>query len=116
MNIKFQFDIFHGPGNIEKAIDLLDKKEQNDFYKFIVKYSMDGQKHLEPHHDSSTYTLNLCLNNDFEGGGCRFVRQNFILNNKNIGYACIHPGRLTHYHEGIQITSGKRLILVCFIN
>jgi len=36
MNIKFQFDIFHGPGNIEKAIDLLDKKEQNDFYKFIV--------------------------------------------------------------------------------
>jgi hypothetical protein len=36
MNIKFQFDIFHGSGNIEKAINLLDKNEQNDFYKFII--------------------------------------------------------------------------------
>jgi hypothetical protein len=32
MNIKFQFDIFHGSGNIEKAINILDKNEQNDFY------------------------------------------------------------------------------------
>lgn len=35
-NIKFQFDIFHGSGNIEKAINLLDKNEKDDFYKFIV--------------------------------------------------------------------------------
>ena len=43
---------------------------------FIVKYSMDGQKELEPHHDSSAYTVNICLNNNFEGGGCHFIRQN----------------------------------------
>ena len=91
-------------------------KTKNINISFIVKYTIEGQKELEPHHDSSTYTINICLNNEFEGGGCRFIRQNFILNNKNIGYACIHPGRLTHYHEGLQITSGKRLILVCFIN
>lgn len=36
MNIKFHFDIFHGAGNIEKAIKLLEKKEQNDFYNFII--------------------------------------------------------------------------------
>ena len=35
---------------------------------FIVKYSMNGQKELQPHHDSSTYTVNICLNTDFEGG------------------------------------------------
>lgn len=39
MNIKFQFDIFHGSGNIEKAINILDKNEQNDFYKFVINES-----------------------------------------------------------------------------
>jgi len=33
---------------------------------FIVKYSMDGQKELAPHHDSSAYTVSICLNSDFE--------------------------------------------------
>jgi len=91
-------------------------KTKNINISFVVKYSMDGQKELMPHHDSSTYTINICLNNDFEGGGCRFVRQNYTLNNKSIGHAAMHPGRLTHYHEGLQITNGKRFILVCFIN
>jgi hypothetical protein len=36
MSIKFHFDIFHGVGSIEKAISLLDKNEQNDFYKFVT--------------------------------------------------------------------------------
>ena len=83
---------------------------------FVVKYSMDGQKELIKHHDSSTYTINICLNDEFEGGGCNFVRQNFVLNNKKIGYTSMHPGRLTHFHEGLQITNGKRFILVSFIN
>ena len=91
-------------------------KTKKSNISFIVKYSMDGQKELIKHHDASTYTINICLNNSFEGGGCSFVRQNFILNNKQIGSAVIHPGRLTHYHEGLQITNGIRYILVSFIN
>jgi len=91
-------------------------KTKNINISFVVKYSMDGQKNLVQHHDSSTYTINVCLSNEFEGGGCRFVRQNFKLNNKQIGYASMHPGRLTHYHEGLYITKGKRFILVSFIN
>jgi GR25 family glycosyltransferase involved in LPS biosynthesis len=91
-------------------------KTKNINISFVVKYSMEGQKNLVQHHDSSTYTINVCLNDAFEGGGCRFVRQDFVLNNKNIGYASMHPGRLTHYHEGLYITSGKRYILVSFIN
>jgi GR25 family glycosyltransferase involved in LPS biosynthesis len=82
---------------------------------FVVKYSMEGQKELVPHHDSSTYTVNICLNDEFEGGGCNFIRQNYKLMNKQIGYASVHPGKLTHYHSGLPITSGKRYILVSFI-
>ena len=83
---------------------------------FVVKYDMDGQKDLNPHHDASTYTVNICLNNDYEGGGCRFIKQNKNVINKDIGSMIIHPGKLTHYHKGIPITSGKRYILVSFIN
>ena len=83
---------------------------------FIVKYDLKGQKELRPHHDSSSFTVNLCLNKDFEGGGCRFVRQDKTVINKDIGSVILHPGRVTHYHEGLSITSGVRYILVSFVN
>lgn len=82
---------------------------------FVVKYSMDGQRELKPHHDASTYTVNICLNDEFEGGGCHFIRQDCLLEHRQVGYVSIHPGRLTHYHEGRQITAGTRYILVSFI-
>ena len=84
---------------------------------FIVKYSMDGQKELEPHHDSSAYTVNICLNNNFKGGGCHFIRQNQPVINKDIGSIIIHPGRITHYHRGLPITYRNPIyIMVSFIN
>jgi hypothetical protein len=83
---------------------------------FIVKYSMDGQKELRPHHDSSAFTTNICLNDDFEGGGCHFIRQDKKVINKDIGSVIIHPGRLTHYHQGLPITKGTRYIMVSFNN
>jgi len=82
---------------------------------FVVKYSMEGQKDLKPHHDASTYTLNVCLSNDFEGGGCNFIMQEKTINNKDIGSVILHPGKLTHYHEGLPITKGKRYILISFV-
>jgi len=33
-NIKFQFNTFHGFGKLDKAIDLLDEKDKDDFRKF----------------------------------------------------------------------------------
>ena len=44
---------------------------------FMVRYKPDEQPELRPHHDSSTYTINIAMNNagiDYEGGGCRFIR------------------------------------------
>ena len=83
---------------------------------FVVKYDMEGQKSLRNHHDSSTYTINICLNKDFEGGGCHFIKDDLKIINKDIGTMILHPGKLTHYHSGLPITSGKRFILVSFIN
>ena len=83
---------------------------------FVVKYDMNGQRELKSHHDSSTFTVNLCLNSDFEGGGCYFIKDNLKCINKDIGSIILHPGKLTHYHQGLPITSGKRLILVSFID
>lgn len=34
-NIKFHFDMWHGNNNLDKAIDLLDKKEKEDFRNFV---------------------------------------------------------------------------------
>ena len=83
---------------------------------FVVKYDLDIQKELKQHHDSSSYTVNLCLNDQFEGGGCHFIHKNRKIINKEIGSILIHPGRVTHYHEGLMINSGVRYILVSFIN
>ena len=33
--IKFHFDLFHGKGNLDAAIDLLDDKNREDFRKFV---------------------------------------------------------------------------------
>lgn len=87
---------------------------------FVVRYKPDEQSSLAPHHDASTYTVNIALNRgagvDYDGGGCKFIRHNYVLKNQEPGRACIHPGRLTAYHEGLSVTSGTRYILVSFIN
>ena len=79
---------------------------------------MGHQQKLNPHHDSSAYSINIALNTqdvDFTGGGTRFIKQETNVNCKK-GWAIIHPGRLTHYHEGLPITSGKRFIFVSFVS
>lgn len=86
---------------------------------FIVKYDYDnGQRLLKPHHDSSVYTINIALNssNEYTGGGVNFIHKKCVYFNKNPGYLLLHPGRITHYHEALPITSGKRYVLVSFNN
>eukprot|EP00055_Hartaetosiga_balthica_P010351 m.43925 g.43925 ORF g.43925 m.43925 type:complete len:547 (-) comp7137_c0_seq1:106-1746(-) len=86
---------------------------------FVVRYRPDKQDYLRPHHDASTVTLNVALNQggvDYEGGGTRFVRQNCTLTNTKPGWGTLSPGRLTHLHEGLKTTKGTRYILVSFID
>ncbi|XP_053203509.1 procollagen-lysine,2-oxoglutarate 5-dioxygenase-like [Panonychus citri] len=86
---------------------------------FIVRYKPTEQASLKPHHDTSTYTINIALNRpgiDYEGGGCRFVRYNCSAVNLRQGWTLMHPGKLTHYHEGLTVTSGTRYIMVSFVD
>ncbi|KAG8431599.1 hypothetical protein GDO86_018021 [Hymenochirus boettgeri] len=98
------------PGYYTKAKALLN---------FIVRYRPDEQPSLRPHHDSSTFTINIALNRkgiDYEGGGCRFLRYNCRVESPRKGWSFIHPGRLTHYHEGLPTTRGTRYIMVSFVD
>uniref|UniRef100_A0A672UTW4 procollagen-lysine 5-dioxygenase n=1 Tax=Strigops habroptila TaxID=2489341 RepID=A0A672UTW4_STRHB len=86
---------------------------------FVVKYSPDRQRSLRPHHDSSTFTINIALNKigeDFQGGGCKFLRYNCSIESPRKGWSFMHPGRLTHLHEGLPILNGTRYIAVSFID
>ncbi|KAK9401183.1 PLOD2: Procollagen-lysine-2-oxoglutarate 5-dioxygenase 2 [Crotalus adamanteus] len=86
---------------------------------FVVKYTTDRQRSLRPHHDSSTFTINIALNKpgeDFQGGGCKFLRYNCSIESPRKGWSFMHPGRLTHLHEGLPILKGTRYIAVSFID
>ena len=86
---------------------------------FVVKYSLGGQSSLRPHHDASTYTINAALSEpgvDHWGGGCRFLRYNCSVVDTRLGWALMHPGRLTHYHEGLPLVNGTRYIMVSFVD
>lgn len=86
---------------------------------FVVRYRPGEQDRLRPHSDSSTYTVNIALNTpnvDYEGGGVHFLRYNCSLVDLRKGWMLMHPGRLTHHHEGLPTTKGTRYIMVSFID
>lgn len=45
-NIKFQFDLNHGVGNLDKAIKLLNKEDRDDFQKFVLENTSFNQCNL----------------------------------------------------------------------
>uniref|UniRef100_A0A8C9JGU9 procollagen-lysine 5-dioxygenase n=1 Tax=Panthera tigris altaica TaxID=74533 RepID=A0A8C9JGU9_PANTA len=49
-------------------------------------------------------------------GGCRFLRYDCIVSSPRKGWGLLHPGRLTHYHEGLPTTRGTRYIMVSFVD
>ncbi|XP_062612335.1 multifunctional procollagen lysine hydroxylase and glycosyltransferase LH3-like [Saccostrea cucullata] len=86
---------------------------------FVVRYRPNEQDRLRPHHDSSTFTINIALNTpkvDFEGGGCRFIRYKCSVTATRKGWMLMHPGRLTHFHEGLVVTKGTRYIMISFVD
>jgi len=89
------------------------------YMNFVVKYTPAGQYFLRPHHDASTYTVNLALNKrgvDYQGGGARFIRYNCSIADTQVGWSLLHPGRLTHQHEGLETTQGTRYIMISFVD
>ena len=83
---------------------------------FIAKYDTLNQGSLGIHHDMSVITLNVKLNDDYEGGGTFIPRYKQTYQAKKIGHAMAHPGQITHKHGGRPVTEGTRYILVTFTN
>ena len=91
---------------------------------FIVRYKPDEQPSLRPHHDSSTFTINIALNQvgtDFEGGGSRFLQYNCSVIDLTPGWMLMHPGTLMKgmnscRHEGLPTTKGIRYVMISFVN
>jgi len=82
---------------------------------FIVRYKPNVQASLKLHHDSSTFSVVTVISelDDYEGGGTYFYEHNVLVKNP-AGYACIHPGKLTHKHGVRTITKGERYVIVSF--
>ena len=83
---------------------------------FIAKYDTLNQGSLGIHHDMSVITLNVKLNDDYEGGGTFIPRYKQTYQAKKVGHAMAHPGQITHKHGGRPVTEGTRYILVTFTN
>ena len=82
---------------------------------FIIKYQSNTQGHLSLHHDHSSYTIGVKLNEDFEGGGTTFPSYGLTLTPKRVGNAFLHPGLITHRHGARPTYEGTRYIAVSFI-
>jgi glycosyltransferase involved in cell wall biosynthesis len=83
---------------------------------FIAKYNTENQGSLDIHHDDSSLTLNVRLNDEFKGGGTYIPRYKTTIQPRKKGYAMAHPGKITHKHGGRPVEEGTRYILVSFTN
>jgi len=82
---------------------------------FVVKYEMEGQRSLGLHQDGSDVTFNVALTErfvDYNGGGTYFDALRSVLHCSK-GNMVMHSGNLKH--AGVEITNGKRYILVGFV-
>lgn len=81
---------------------------------FVVKYDANGQSSLAAHRDVSILSFNILLNeaDEFESGGTYFHHNKSTVTNEK-GSIVVHSGKLLH--EGKQVTSGTRYILVGFV-
>ncbi|ETN84286.1 hypothetical protein NECAME_17172 [Necator americanus] len=55
---------------------------------FVVRYRPDEQPSLRPHHDASTFSVDIALNKrgvDYEGGGVRYTRYNCTVPADQVG-------------------------------
>ena len=80
---------------------------------FVVKYEYNQQTKLEKHTDGNEFSFITALNDSYIGGGTYFTKTNTHVD-LNIGDTLIFSGQ--NEHQGIEINSGIRYILVGFLN
>ena len=78
---------------------------------FTMKYSVDTQKTLGLHNDSSLVTGSIKLNDDYEGATLIFPRQAVTNADIPIGKMILFPGMVTHGHHVDELKSGTKYSL-----
>lgn len=80
---------------------------------FVVKYSAEDQRLLEPHVDGCDFSFVIKLNKEYDGGNTHFLNLDKTID-CSIGSAVIFCGK--NRHMGLEITSGTRYILTGFLS
>jgi len=78
---------------------------------FVVKYTLDTQTSLKPHHDSSFITGSVKLNDGYEGALLNFPRKKFTNKDIEVGDLLLWPGNITHRHESTSLLKGEKYSL-----
>jgi len=78
---------------------------------FVVKYTLDTQTSLKPHHDSSFITGSVKLNDGYEGALLNFPRKDFTNEGIEVGDLLLWPGNITHRHECTRLLRGEKYSL-----
>mmetsp|Transcript_25615 Transcript_25615/g.47746 ORF Transcript_25615/g.47746 Transcript_25615/m.47746 type:complete len:317 (-) Transcript_25615:39-989(-) len=88
------------------------------FKIFVVRYdASDGQSYLPLHTDSSRLSFNVLLSSDFEGGGTWYCDPLFDRTcnlHPSVGEVLLNDALVLH--EGLEVTRGRRYILVGFLS
>lgn len=80
------------------------------FSPMIIKYDKSKQI-LNLHNDESLITMNLKLNNNYEGSTLYFPRQEWSNKDVPIGHAYLWPSNVTHPHRTDELKSGIKYTL-----
>jgi hypothetical protein len=80
---------------------------------FVVKYSSEDQRLLEPHVDGCDFSFVIKLNKEYDGGNTHFLNLDKTVEGSK-GSAVIFCGK--NKHMGLEITSGTRYILTGFLS
>lgn len=86
---------------------------------FVVRYDESKRTELVNHTDTAQISINILLDDDFEGGGTRFwnrvTQEPFAhVQPTQVGQVLIHSALLNH--EGMHVEKGRRTIFVGFLD
>lgn len=81
---------------------------------FILHYANTGSTHLDLHHDYSTVSLNVKLNDDYEGADLEFPRQSWSARSVPVGHVIMWPSTVTHPHRVTELKQGEKYSLTAW--
>lgn len=83
---------------------------------YILRYDASDDSLLSGmnlHWEQMAMAMSVYLNDDFEGGGTFFPRWDLTTGLKETGAAIFYPGGVSHEHGAVEISRGRRYVLIC---